>query len=198
GAAPDYVIDTQVTRTISVSEAEARQYYDEHRSEFMTPGQVTFREIVLLAETTEQKRARMDEAVELVERAKKGDDFAKLVEEESEGPSKALGGLIGPVAPSDLAESLAEAIVKMPAGQVVGPITTPVGWQIVKIEQKLDEKVTPFEEARASCEEAVRQQKFPVVYEKFMTGLWNAATVEVRKDYESRMPRNMQGKVVFR
>ncbi|MCU0225045.1 MAG: peptidyl-prolyl cis-trans isomerase [Acidobacteria bacterium] len=198
GAAPDYVIDTQVTRSISVSDKEARQYYDEHRAEFLTPGQVTFREIVLLAESNEQKRARMDEAVDLVEQAKRGADFAKLVEAESEGPSKSLGGLIGPVAPSDLAESVAEAIVKTPAGQVVGPIPTPVGWQIVKIEQKLDEKITPFEQARARCEEAVRQEKFPVVYEKFMTGLWEAATVEVRKDYQSRMPKNMQAKVVFR
>ena len=198
GAAPDYVIDTQVTRSISVSEKESRQYYDEHRAEFLTPGQVTFREIVLLAESNEQKRARMDEAVDLVEQAKRGTDFATLVEAESEGPSKSLGGLIGPVAPSDLAESVAEAIVKTPMGQVVGPIPTPVGWQIVKIEQKLDEKITPFEQARARCEEAVRQEKLPVVYEKFMTGLWDAATVEVRRDYQSRLPKNMQGKVVFR
>jgi parvulin-like peptidyl-prolyl isomerase len=198
GAAPDYVIETQVTRSISVSEKEARQYYDEHRDEFLTPGQVTFREIVLLAETTEQKRARLDEAVELVEQAKSGKDFAKLVEEKSEGPSKSLGGLIGPVAPADLAESVAEAIVKTPAGQVVGPIPTPVGWQIVKIEQKLDEKVVPFDQARLRCEDAVRQQKFPVVYEQFMTGLWDAATVEVRKDYQTRLPKNMQGKVVYR
>jgi parvulin-like peptidyl-prolyl isomerase len=198
GAAPDYVIETQVTRSISVSEKEARQYYDEHRDEFLTPGQVTFREIVLLAETNEQKRARMDEAVELVEQAKSGKDFAKLVEEKSEGPSKSLGGLIGPVAPADLAESVAEAIVKTPAGQVVGPIPTPVGWQIVKIEQKLDEKVVPFDQARLRCEDAVRQQKFPVVYEQFMTGLWDAATVEVRKDYQTRLPKNMQGKVVYR
>jgi parvulin-like peptidyl-prolyl isomerase len=198
GAAPDYVIDTQVTRSISVSEKEARQYYDEHRDEFLTPGQVTFREIVLAAETKEQKRARMDEAVELVAQAKSGKDFAALVEQESEGPSKALGGLIGPVAPSDLAESVSEAIVKTPVGQVVGPIPTPAGWQIVKIEQKLDEKLTPFDEARARCEEAARQQKFPVIYEKFMTGLWDAATIEVRKDYEARLPKNLQGKVTYR
>jgi peptidyl-prolyl cis-trans isomerase C len=198
GAAPDYVIETQVTRAISVSENEARQYYDEHRDEFLTPGQVTFREIVLLAETTEQKRARMDEAVAIVEQAKSGADFANLVEEKSEGPSKSLGGLIGPVAPSDLAESVAEAIVRTPAGQVVGPIATPVGWQVVKIEQKLDEKVVSFEDGRLRCEDAVRQQKFPVVYEKFMNGLWDAATIEVRQDYQSRVPKNMQGKVIYR
>jgi len=198
GAAPEYVIDTQVTRSISVSEKEARQYYDEHRDEFLTPGQVSFREIVLRAESNEQKRARLDEAVDLVEQVKSGKDFAKLVEEKSEGPSKSLGGLIGPVAPSDLAESVAEAIARTPAGQVVGPIPTAVGWQIIRIEQKLDEKVVPFDEARVRCEEAVRQQKFPVVYEKFMNGLWDAATVEVRKDYQARIPKNMQGKVVFR
>ena len=198
GAAPDYVIETQVTRSISVSEKEARQYYDEHRDEFLTPGQVSFREIVLRAESNEQKRARLDEAVDLVEQVKSGKDFAKLVEEKSEGPSKSLGGLIGPVAPSDLAESVAEAIARTPAGQVVGPIPTAVGWQIIRIEQKLDEKVVPFDEARVRCEEAVRQQKFPVVYEKFMNGLWDAATVEVRKDYQARIPKNMQGKVVFR
>jgi len=198
GAAPDYVIDTQVTRSISVSEKEARQYYDEHRDEFLTPGQVTFREIVLAAETKDQKRARMDEAVELVAQAKSGKDFAALVEAESEGPSKALGGLIGPVAPSDLAEPVAEAIIKTPTGEVVGPIPTPVGWQIVKIEQKLDEKLTPFDAARLRCEEAVRQQKFPVIYEKFMTGLWDAATIEVRKDYQARLPKNMQEKVTYR
>ncbi len=197
-AAPDYVVETQVRKSLSVSEQEARRYYDENLEDFLTPGQVTFREILLAAETSEDLRARLDEAVGIVERAKKGEDFAALVTEVSEGPSKALGGLIGPVPPSDLVPSVAEAIVGTSEGEIAGPIATPVGWQIIKVEQKLDEKTAPFESVRTQCEEAVRARKFAPAYEKYMTGLWKASTIEIRKDYQVRLPKQFQSLVVYR
>ena len=151
---------------------------------------------MLAAETKEQKRARMDEAVELVAQAKSGKDFAALVEAES-GAVEGAGRTDRSGGPFRSGRARRRGNHQDPAGEVVGPI--PTGRLAdLRIEQKLDEKLTPFDAARMRCEEAVRQQKFPVIYEKFMTGLWDAATIEVRKDYEARLPRNMKEKVTYR
>ncbi|MBP7146597.1 MAG: peptidyl-prolyl cis-trans isomerase [Acidobacteria bacterium] len=185
-AVPDYVVDTQVTRNLGVSEKESREYYEQHRDRFTTPGRVMFREIVLLVDP-ERRESRRAEAERIVGRARAGEDFTTLVRELSEGPSKALDGLIGPLPPSDLAPEIARAVSSLQQGAVSDPIATPQGWHIIRVEERKDEKVAPFDEVRLEAEQLVREQKLPPAYETYVSGLWKAATIEVRRGYASRI-----------
>lgn len=195
---PDYVVDMQVLRNVSVSEAEARQYYEEHKAQFTTPARVTFREIVLMSGDADQRAARKTEAEKIVARARAGEDFEALVKELSEAPSKSLGGKIGPVSPSDLIPAIAQVAETTPVGQVSAPIETAQGWHMIKIEERQDVQTTPFESARAECEQAVRQAKSGPAYDEYLKGLWKASTIEVRRTYLDRIPTERRSLLIGR
>ncbi len=193
-AAPDFVLDQQVRSTLSVSEHEAREYYQKHLDLFTAKGQVTFREIVL----DDTQGSRQQQAEEVARRAREGEDFEKLVAEFSDSPSKAIGGKIGPMDPADLVPEVAEAVLGAEVGGIAGPFRTERGWHIVEVEQRVDASVTPYEQARRNCEEACRNAKFEPAFKDFIQRLWDTATIEVRKEYVDRIPDPWRQSVVVR
>ncbi len=187
-AAPDYVVQTQIRTQLGVSEQEARAYYDAHKDDFTTPASVVFRELVLLADNDREKAAAAESAREALTRARAGEDFVELVRELSESPSKAIDGKIGPIDPADLIAVIGEAATTLEVGDVSDPIETTQGWHLIKVESRQDVVTRSFEEVLDVCEQAVRRDKMEVKYREFVTGLWEAATVEVRRAYAQALP----------
>ncbi len=103
---------------LQITEEEARQYYQANQKEFVEPATVTLREILIEVPTaTQQGRAMVsvgkdDEAAKKADavraRLTAGEDFAKVAAEVSASASKANGGLIGPIAMTELSPDLAE------------------------------------------------------------------------------------------
>ena len=107
----------EVGSKLSITEEEARQYYAAHPEEFTEPASVTLREILIEVPTATQDGqagvnvAQDDEAREARRRRFAARVLAartsrKVAAEVSASPSKANGGLIGPIAVSELSEPL--------------------------------------------------------------------------------------------
>lgn len=188
GSLPDIVIDMQVRQQISVSEQEAREFYQQNTDKLTEPAQVTFRELVLTAQTPEQRAGRRAEAERLVAEARGGADFVQLLKQHSDAASKNVDGKIGPVVAADLLRAIADEVLRMPVGSVSDPIETPQGWIIVKLEARQDAKTPAFEEVRRDAEDAVRERKFQAALDTYLHGLWRSATIEVREPYLDRIP----------
>ena len=94
----------------------------------------------------------LDDAKEKVEairaRVVKGESFDKLAAELSDSPSKANGGLIGPISRDEMNEELLKMLSKMKVGDVTPVINTATGAQIFKLESSIDSTTLPFEAAR--------------------------------------------------
>ena len=120
---------------ISVTEAEARTYYDAHKQDFTTPSEVTIREILIDVPVTDRgvNVAQDDEAKAEAEdvrtRLLAGEPFPRLAAEHSDAASKANGGLIGPIKRDELAEALQERVDKMKVGDVTDVLRTQRGYQ---------------------------------------------------------------------
>jgi parvulin-like peptidyl-prolyl isomerase len=193
------VLRRDVEPRISITEEEARQYYRAHPDEFMKPTMITVREISVLvpseARSGEQVvNVAVDEAaLEKVKsaraRALKGEDFAALVAEMSQSGSKANGGLIGPLNLAELAEGLQKILAPLKTGDIAEPIRTPVGYQLLKVEQKDEATVQPFEEVRNDVSMKVQQERGMAEMQKFVESLRDQAIIEwkdeeLRKMYE--------------
>jgi len=113
----------EVGSKLTITEEEARQYYLTHKNEFAEPASVTLREILIDVPTTTSKGgqssisvAAQDQAEEkanaLRTRILAGEDFAKVAAEASNSPSKANGGLIGPINLAEVSVAVQDMINK--------------------------------------------------------------------------------------
>jgi parvulin-like peptidyl-prolyl isomerase len=195
----------EILDKISITDEEARAYYDAHRSEFTSPGEITLREILLDVPTSERGvNVAEDEQVrqraeELRKRLAAGEPFPRLAGEYSSAASKANGGLIGPLNSEELAPNLRSLLDAMQVGDVTEPLRTPRGYQILKLESRTESKVRSFEEARTEIGNRIGEQKLRGEREKYLDRLRAQATImwrneELKKAYETALARRQQSR----
>jgi peptidyl-prolyl cis-trans isomerase SurA len=194
----------EVMQKLQVTDTELRAYYDAHKDEFGTVPQVTLREITINVPVSAQgvNVAQDDEAKAKAEevRAKiiAGEAFARLAADYSDSGSKANGGLVGPLAKSDLSEELQKAIGGLKTGGVTPVLRTQRGYQIIKIENLQDSTIKPFEDAKGEVADKIANSKRGVEYQKFIAKLRTEAIIdwkndEIKKAYEVGLQQEGSG-----
>ena len=191
---------------ISVTEEESKAYYEAHKSQFTTPAQITLREISVDVPAADQgiNVAQDDEAKAKADAIRKrlvaGEPFAKLAAEMSDSPSKANGGLIGPVSHDELSAPLQALVDKMKVGDLTEVIRTTRGYQILKLEARTDTQIRTFEEAREDIGNKVGEEKIQGERLKYLDKLRTQATItfrndELKKAYEQALAARQKAQV---
>jgi len=165
---PDEVIRYEVSNRISISDAEIEAFYTSSAERFLVDGEVTLREIVLLAQDADSKVERRAEAEKTWERASSGEDFASLVSELSEAGTAASGGKLGPLVRTDLSEILVVPAFTLPIGGVSELMETPYGFHIVKVVSRIDEHTKPIDDVRERIREFLQTRKFRTELDAFL------------------------------
>jgi peptidyl-prolyl cis-trans isomerase SurA len=178
----------EVGSKLQITEEEARQYYLTHQQEFAAPATVTLREILIEvpAETRQGQAgvnvAKDDEAAqrsaEVRKRLTAGEDFGKVAAEASSAPSKANGGLIGPIATSELSPALQQMLQQMKPGDITQPIHVSRGYQILKLETFQASAIQPFDSVRDLVAEKVHAARQQTEVRKFLTRVRSQAIIE--------------------
>lgn len=192
----------EVGSKLTITEEEARQYYLQHREEFVEPASVTLREITIEVPTTTQggqagvSVEAMDEAEKKIQavraRVLAGEDFGKVAAEVSDAPSKANGGLIGPFALNDVSDALRTMLEGMKPGDVTEPIRTARGFQLLKLETKKESVIQPFENVRDLVADRVYRARQQSEMKKFLARVRGQALIEwknqdLKKLYEQQI-----------
>lgn len=193
-----------VMQKIAVTEEEARTYYDAHKGEFTSPSMVTLREIFVnvpdtAADGTKGVNVGLDEeakakAEAIRQRVLKGEDFAKVAAAESDAPSKANGGLIGPINHDELSPALQKTLEGIKPGTVTEPSRQAKGYQILKLETATTKVVQPYDTVRDQVSNRVFMSKRGAELEKYVKRLRTQAQIdwkndELRKAYESAIAK---------
>lgn len=189
------VQQSEIMSKLQVTDTELKAYYDAHKGEFATTPQITLREI-LVAVPIDPKGVSVaadDDAKAKAEaiRAKlvAGEAFARLAAESSDSPSKANGGLVGPMSKSDLSPELQKAIEGLKAGAVTPVLRTQRGYQFLKVESVSDTTIKSFEEAKSDIADKIAGEKRQGEYAKYIEKLRGDAIIdwkndEIKKAYE--------------
>lgn len=192
----------EIGSKLTITEEDARQYYLAHKGEFAEPATVTLREIMIEIPAATQKGeaginvGAADEAVKKAEairaRLEAGEDFAKVAAEVSDSPSKANGGLIGPLPLSDLSEDLRKTVEGMKPGDITQPLRTARGHQILKLETIKVAATPAFEDVRDKVADAVYDARQEAEIRKFMARVRSRALIEwknqdLKKLYEQAL-----------
>jgi peptidyl-prolyl cis-trans isomerase C len=156
-----------------IDEKEALQYYEDYRSSFQIALKVRARQIVV---------ADGEEAIQILKRLKKGESFEKVAMEKSLGPEKVQGGDLGYFSQGEKPTEF-DHVFNMEVGAISEVIKSPYGYHIFKLEEKIEPRQIPFEEAKLGILQELEQQKGEENYQKWFKGLKGKAKVKINKKW---------------
>ena len=177
----------EILNRVTITDIEAQEYYNSHIVAFTEPATVTLREIVISApedpsaNLIADRRAR-GEAEAVRQRLIDGEEFATVAAAVSDAPSKENGGLIGPFQIAEVAESIQELIATLEPGAMSEARRTPQGYQILQLEEMVDDIVRPFEDVRDEISQLVFGDRRTTAYREYLDELYAEAIVDWKSD----------------
>ena len=184
----------EVGSKLSITEEEARQYYlthknrlrrtrDRHASRDPHRGAADDQGRSVDASASRSRTRPRQQAAALRTRILAGEDFAKVAAEASAAPSKANGGLIGPINLAEVSPSLQEMIQKMKPGEITPADSDHRGVQILKLETtEAGSSIPPFESVRDLVADKVHDARQQAEVRKFLSRVRGQALIEWKND----------------
>ncbi len=181
GEAIQKFVDKKFMRAVIVSNEESKAYYDENPNYFKKPEEVRASHILIKvkpqAGESEKKEARK-KLKKIKGRLKKGEDFAALAKEFSEGPSSANGGDLGYFKRGQMVKPFEEKAFAMKPGEVSDIVETRFGYHLIKVIDKKPETVTAYEEVKDRLGNYLKQEKVRKEVGRFVEQLKEKSKIE--------------------
>jgi parvulin-like peptidyl-prolyl isomerase len=155
-----------VVRDTRVAEAEVRDYYEEHKKDFLVQGRIQVSQILV---DTEEKAVsvlrRLDRAGE--------PDFRKIAVEESQGPEAPRGGVMGVFQQGDLPADMEKVIFALDEGRTSRVVESSYGFHVFRLDRKYPPALRDESEAAAEIRERITAQKMKDALASHLGGLKN-------------------------
>jgi peptidyl-prolyl cis-trans isomerase C len=162
GLAIQQLVETVIAADVAVTPDEIQAFYDENPKFFEKPGRVKASHILIKVEP-DAGQAEQDAAKKklrgIEKRLEKGESFATLAKENSEGPSAASGGDLGYFQRGQMVKPFEDAAFAMETGTVSDIVQTRFGYHLIQVTDKEPAETVGFEEARSDIEKHLKQQK---------------------------------------
>ncbi len=163
GLAIDHFIKTKFTDNTTVSDSEAKNYYDSNPTYFEQPAQVRVSHIMIKV-PSDADQAQKDEAKTKIEkvmkRLKAGEDFAAVAKDASEDENtKNDGGDLGYLTKGQVTKSFEDAAFALKKDQISDIVETGAGYHIIKLTDKKDAKTISFDEAKNDIVSSLKTNK---------------------------------------
>ncbi|MCK6548306.1 peptidylprolyl isomerase [Myxococcota bacterium] len=177
------IIDLKVRSRVVISDSEVKAEYDrsaqlEKREELISLRHLFFR----WGESPDpaEKKRVLAAARAARDRVVKGEDFAAVAKEVSEGPTASSGGDLGEVSRNGLLPELSRAIEKLPTNQVSEPIETSNGVHVVRIDGRRAKESTAYAEVRNQIYQRLYQAEVERQMKLWVDELRAQGAVDVR------------------
>jgi peptidyl-prolyl cis-trans isomerase SurA len=172
------VVYTEIQRAIVLEDAEVVQYYKKNPAEFTTPTQYKIEAIYLAdegrtAEQLETLKASVDTKL------KSGAAFTDTAAELSDQPLKDAKGELGTFKEGELEPTLEAPLERLKAGETSPWINIKNGWYLLRLVEKTDSFLRPFDEARKEVEEKIYNSKAMVKQEAYLKDLREKSFVKI-------------------
>lgn len=128
---------------VQVSDAEVREYYDEHQDDFKRGASARVTVAVLSkAPTRGDTLASLQRAERVRAELAGGADFAEVAKRESSDPgSKENGGDLGTFGRGQMVPAFEAAAFALPVGEVSQPVATPFGYHLIQVQEKNGDQI---------------------------------------------------------
>ncbi len=178
----DKFVQEKVAPSVTVTEADAKAYYEANPQEFEHPEQVKLRMIMAAVgkgASEEQRTAARARAAQARARVMTGEEFAAVARELSDDPSKSRGGEIGWVRGGMLYPELEAAVFALQPGQVSEVLPSERGFHVFRVEARRGPGRYPWEEIGEQFLQTLRARRLQERLAAVLGPIREAATVEI-------------------
>ena len=177
------VLNVAVGSRVNISDDEVKAYYDRHMKD-MANVQVRASHVFIAipagadATVVAEKQAQ---AQKILDRAKAGEDFAKLAREVSDdAATRAEGGDLGYFGKDMLPKAIEEMVFAMQPGDIRGPVRADRGFHVIKL---IDRKTTdpkPLDEVKDDIRMQLRGKDMERQTKIYLAELRKKTLVDIR------------------
>jgi peptidyl-prolyl cis-trans isomerase D len=146
---------------VTVSDDELRQYYEQHKNEYILPERVKAQHILFKTpgKSPEEVEKIKDKARQVLDRAKKGEDFGSLAKQFSEDSSAAAGGDLGEFGHGQMVPEFDRAAFSLGVGAISDLVQSQFGIHIIKVNSKQEARERPYEEVKEAIRPILETRK---------------------------------------
>lgn len=166
----------------SIPDAELLEFYNNNEELFSTPEQVHVRHIVIFVDEDadeDQKESARKKIEDVQEKLLKGDDFAELARQFSDGPSAPDGGDLGVFQRGDMIKPFEDAAFELEVGKISDIVITPNGYHLIQLLGKQAGFPMQFANVKSQIEQHLIQLKLTEEINQFIDQLRSDADIEI-------------------
>lgn len=169
------VLNRELEAKITVSDAELEATYRARLdTDYTRPATVHLKEILVAQDAAPQL------AQDLVRRARGGEAFEDLARGYSTASTRSSGGDLGTLNLRELHTEVQKAAEALRPGEVSDPVPGPDGFRILKLVERSEGGVIPFDEVKADIRKRLSDERGTEGYNKLVERLRQSAIVDVR------------------
>jgi parvulin-like peptidyl-prolyl isomerase len=174
----DAVIVTEVRRNIVIDDSEIVNYYKLHPEEFTELPEYKLRAIYLSAEGGNEEEVEAKKR-EINEKIRSGEELSALAGTYSEGPEKEKQGELGSFKKGELEKDLEQAVEKLKVGEMTPWLRVRTGWFLLKLEERKESRLQPFEEVRMGIEGKFFNEKSQEKLDEYLKKLKEKSHIKI-------------------
>lgn len=176
------LINIKVKSKIAVTEKDIRDYYEKHKEDYQGVRKYHLRTILIKAPASanvDQNKAARDKIKSIAKKLKSGADFDGLAKQYSQDGTAATGGDLGLFTLDELSVEFRETVRNMAEGQISPVLQTPVGYQILMLQEIKRMPGKTLKEARIEIHERLYRQLVEEKYKEWLKALRDRSYVKI-------------------
>ncbi len=174
------LLEKEIEAKSKVTEQDVQKYYEAHKDELSSVSQIKASHILVKTE---------GEAKKVLERLKKGENFASIAKKSSIDPgSAANGGDLGYFSPGQMVPEFESAAMKLKVGEISSePVKTKFGYHIIKVTDKKKGKPVEFEKIKKMLYQRLSAEKQREFFDSYIENLKKTYKVEINREAVSKL-----------
>lgn len=179
------VVRHEVGGRITISKAEEQKYYEDHKKDFVREEQVWLQEILISTKDKDEKgvAAAEKKAKDLVNRARKGENFNTLARDNSDAETAEGGGNLPAFKRGMLRKEIEDVVFQQSKGFVMDPIRQTNGFLILRLAQHDAAGLQPFDSVENEILDRMYQPKMQPALRAYLTKLRQEAFLQIKPGY---------------
>jgi parvulin-like peptidyl-prolyl isomerase len=175
-------VDRQFGGKAAVTDAEMVGYYESRLDLFKQPLQARVSHILIQADPKgddQRKQEARRKAEQVLKSLKKGQDFAAMAREHSDGPTRTSGGDLGYIRTGQLEAPLENAVFRLKTGDTSEIVETSYGFHLFKMIDIKPETILAYDAVKERIRKLLAQEKAKQEADRYARTLRDKASVEI-------------------